>query len=462
MSAINRKEQIDELIAKMQSEPTDAQKRLELLFDENSFVELGSFNTEAGVVTGYGTVDGRIVYGYCQNGPVSITHAKKIANIYSLALKMGAPVVGVLDSDGVKVDEGVDILEAYGTIFTAQSNASGVVPQLCVVLGKCMGISTFVPVISDFVVMTENNAQMFMTSPAVFHGLDGKATSYEQLGGADTLNEEGLVHRVAKDEAEAFSYTRELIDLLPDNNLEGVPQCDFADDLNRIDEILDSIVPADTESALDMRAILNAVADNNRFIELQAGYADNMITGLMRIGGITVGVAANNGDLRVDACKKAGELVGICDSFNIPIVTFTDVLGYEHSLETERRGVMKYGARLMAYFAGATVPKVNVIVRNGVGNAYLLMNSKHIGADVVFAWPSAKVALMPEQAATQILGIAQNDYEAESTPYAVAGKGYIDAVILPSTTRKRLISALDMLLTKRESSPARKHSSIEY
>jgi acetyl-CoA carboxylase carboxyltransferase component len=460
--AMNRKGQIDELVAKLQAQTSQAQVRLKQLFDENSFVEIGACNKSAGVVTGYGAVDGRLVYAFCQEGPVSIMHAKKIANIYNLALKMGAPIVGVLDSEGVSIDEGVDVLEAYGTIFSAQSSASGVIPQISIVAGKCLGVASFVPIISDFVIMTENNAQMFMTSPAVFHGLEGKATSYEELGGAETLNEEGIIHRVAADEQDAIKQARELIGFLPQNNLEGIVADNCVDDLNREDEGLNGVVPEGYVEPINIRAVLSSVADNNHFFELQDKYGDSIITGFMKLGGITVGVIANNGELRADACKKAGELVGKCDAFHIPVVTFTDIIGYEHTLETEQRGIIKYGARLLSYFASATVPKINVILRNGIGNAYLLMNSKHIGADVVYAWPSARVALLEEKAATNVIGIDSDRYVNSTNPYAVAGKGYVDSVILPSATRKRLISAVMMLATKRENAPVRKHSSIEY
>lgn len=459
---MSRLGQVNDLISKMNEQLSEARIRLEKLFDENSFVEIGSFNKKAGVVTGYGTINNKIVYAFCQEGPVGAKHAKKIGNIYDLALKMGSPVVSIMDSKGLKIEEGLDTLEAYGTIFKNQTNASGVVPQISVILGDCLGVASFMPIISDFVVMCSKNAKMFMTSPATMPGLDGKATTYEQLGGADVLAKEGLVHLCCDGEKECFSKVRELIELLPENNLDLVAPQVSNDDLNRVDSNLDTIVPEDDVTPIDVRYIIKSVADNNYFLELRESYADNIITGFAKFDGVTTGVVANNGVLNINATKKASEFVNTCDAFNIPILTFTDIVGYEKTLKEEQMGIIKYSSILMSSFANATVPKINIILRNGIGNAYLLMNSKHIGADIVYAWPTATVSLLDKESSTKILKMNSDKYDEISNPYAVAGDGYVDTVIIPSNTRKRIISAIEMLLTKRVVKPAKKHSSNDY
>lgn len=459
---MSRIDKINELISKMEQDPSVACERLIKLFDENSFVEIGAFNKNAAVVTGYGTIDGKLVYAYAQEGAVGVEHARKIENIYDLALKMGCPVVGILDSKGIKIDEGLDTLDAYGLMFKNQSNASGIIPQIIIVAGSCIGVAGFGTILSDFVIMPEDNkAKMFMSSPATFEGLEGKATTFESLGGAKALGEEGIVHCVCRDENECIKSAQKLIGFLPENNLD-TSIAEANDDLNRIDESLDTIVPEDNETPIDVKYIIKSIADNNDFFEIQETFATEMIVGFVHLDGITTGVIANNGVISVDGCKKAGDFVNVCDAFNIPLLTLTDVAGYEHSLAAERNGIMKYSAKLAYAFANATVPKINVIIRNGVGSAYMLMNSKHIGADIVYTWPSANVALLEKNAATNVLGISGEQYDEISAPYTVAGKGYVDNVILPSNTRKRILVALETLLTKREVKPARKHSSVEF
>ncbi len=459
---MSRLDKINELIDKLQAEPTTAYKRLEKLFDENSFVELGAYNKNAGVVTGYGTVNGKLVYAFAQEGAVSTDHARKIDDVYSLALKMGCPVVAVMDSNGMKIDDGLDTLEAYGIMFKNQTAASGVIPQISVVLGNCLGISSFLSILSDFVIMSETGAKMFMSSPSIYSGLEGKATTYEALGGAKTLAENGVVHFSCPDEEECFNKARKLIDMLPSNNLDDFYQIEPTDDLNREDATLNTVIPEDNVSPVDMEYIVKSIADNGDFFEICESFAKGIRTGFVRLDGITAGVVANNGQLSADSAKKAGEFVNICDAFNIPIVTFTDIDGYVHNDTNEHSNTIKYGAKFMFAFANATVPKINVIVRNGIGNAYLLMNSKHIGADIVYAWPSACVALMSREAAINIMGTSSERYDQVTSPYEVAAKGYIDGVIIPSTTRKRILMALEMLMTKRENTVLRKHSSIEF
>ena len=459
---MSRFDEINGLIAKMQSEPSTARQRLEMLFDENSFVELGAFNTEAEVVTGYGTVGGKLVYAFAQEGVVNTKHAKKIADVYTLALKMGCPVVAVMDSKGVALEDGLDTFDSYGVMFKSQASASGVVPQISIVMGDCLGISTFLPALSDFVIMSEESAKMFLLSPNVYSGLDGKETTYEDIGGAEALAQKGLVHFVCSNDDECFLKAQELIEMLPANNLDDIVVSEISDDLNRIDENLNFIVPEDDTTEIDMRAIIKSVADNLKFLEVSASSAENIISGFIRLDGITTGVIANSGMLDIAGVRKAGEFINICDAFNIPIVSFTDVAGYEAMNIDEQSDVIKYSAKLAFAFASATVPKINVIVRNGIGNAYLIMNSKHIGADIVYAWPSANVALIDKKAATNVMGYGEKEYNKLSTPYQIAGDGYVDDVIIPASTRKRVLVALEMLLSKREYTVAKKHSSIEF
>lgn len=458
---MSRFDEINNLIAKMQEAPSLAKERLEKLFDENSFVELGSFNTDAGVVTGYGTIEGKLCYAFSQEGVVNKKHANKIANCYTLALKMGCPIIAVMDSKGIALEDGFDTFDAYGVMFKAQAAASGVIPQISIVVGNCLGISTFLPSIADFVIMSKENAKLFMLSPSIYSGLDGKA-SYDEIGSADVLSKKGLVHFECENDLDCFNKARELVELLPSNNLEEYNIIDTTDDLNRVDKALDSIVPEDNKTEIDMRAIIRSVADNNKFTEVSEHYAKNVVTGFVRLDGITTGVIANEGLIDIDGIKKTGEFVNICDAFNIPLVTFTDVEGYSHIHIDEQSDVIKYSAKLAFSFANATVPKINVIVRNGIGNAFLVMNSKHVGADVVYAWPSASIALISKEAATKVMDIPEERFNEISTPYRIAADGYVDTVIIPSNTRKRILIALEMLLTKRENTVAKKHASIDF
>ncbi len=459
---MSRFDEINELIAKMQEEPSQAKKRLEALFDEHSFVELGSFNTDAGVVTGYGTIEGKLCYAYSQEGVVNEKHAKKIADCYTLALKMGCPVIAVMDSAGIALEDGFSTMDSFGVMFKSQAAASGVIPQISIVVGNCLGISTFLPTLSDFVIMSEENAKLFMLSPSIYAGLDGKASSYEDIGGAEALSAKGLVHFECANEKACYEKARELVDLLPSNNLEEYSIKETTDDLNRTDEALNAIVPEDNKTPVDMKAIICSVADNNMFTEVSEHNAQNVVTGFVRLDGITTGIIANQGLIDIDGVKKAGEFVNICDAFNIPLVTFTDVEGYSRLHVDEQSDVIKYSAKLAFAFANATVPKINVVIRNGIGNAFLVMNSKHIGADIVYAWPSASIALVSKEAATKVINIPEARFNEISTPYKIASDGYIDAVIIPATTRKRILIALEMLLTKRENIVAKKHSSIEF
>ncbi len=458
---MSRIDKVNELIARRQEKHSKERLRLDKLFDENSFVEIGAHNTDAGVVTGYGTINGALVYAFSQDGAVNVAHATKIANLYSLAIKMGNPVVGIMDSKGVDMTEGLDTLEAFGIIMKMQTEASGVIPQISVIAGDCMGMGSFIPVLADFVIMTKTNSTLFMQSPSVFSGLEGKANAPADLNASRHAEKTGLVHMVGETEEECFELTRKLLAYLPENNLE-IPMVQPTDDINRIDNRLNEFLPEDNESPIDMKYLISSIADNGEFFEIHGEYSTNLIEGFIHLDGMTAGVIANNGLMNITATLKAGEFVNICDAFNIPIVTLTDVAGYERKLSEEINGIEKYGAKLIYSFANATVPKINIIIRNAIGNPYMLMNSKHIGADIVYAWPSACVALMEKKAYTKITGTSSEDYDALSSPYNVEGMGYVDSLIVPSNTRKRIIVALEMLMTKRENKSARKHSSIEF
>lgn len=478
-----------------------ARERIALLFDEGSFIEVDAFVTHRckefnmteneapgeGVVTGYGTIDGRLVYAYSQDftvfgGAIGEMHAAKICKILDMALKMGAPVIGMCDSGGARIQEGVDALKGFGDIFYRTARLSGVVPQISVILGPCAGGAVFTPAMTDFVVMADKTAQMFVTGPSVTRGVTGVDVTAEELGSAEAhASKSGVAGIHCKTEEECIAQVKLLLSYLPSNNLESVPMVSCTDDLNRVSAALDSIVPEDGETAYSMKSIIAEVMDNGEFVEIFAEYATNIITGLARLNGSTVGVMANNpeamsGMLDCDASEKGARFVRFCDSFNIPVVTFTDVPGYLPGVEQEHGGLVRHGAKLLYAFAEATVPKVNVIVRKAYGGAYITMNSKHTGADMVFAWPTAEIAVVPSDTAANIVfknDIAASDdpmttrvqkiaeyKEKVTNPYIAASRGYVDDVIEPNSTRQRLVSALEMLMSKRESGPAKKHGNM--
>lgn len=478
-----------------------ARERIALLFDEGSFVEVDAFVTHRckefnmadndapgeGVVTGYGTIDGRLVYAYSQDftvigGSIGEMHAAKICKIMDMALKMGAPVIGMCDSGGARIQEGVDALKGFGDIFYRTAKLSGVVPQISVVLGPCAGGAVFSPAMTDFVVMADKTSQMFLTGPSVIKGVTGEDVSLEELGGAEVHAAKSGVSAIrCKTEEECLAQVKLLLSYLPSNNLETAPMYDCTDDLNRVSETLNSIVPEDGNTSYNMKSVIAEVADNGEFVEMFPEYAANLITGFARMNGSTVGILANqpevmSGVLDCNSSEKGARFVRFCDSFNIPVITFTDVPGYLPGTEQEYNGVIRHGAKLFYAFAEATVPKINVIVRKAYGGAYIAMNSKHIGADMVFAWPTAEIAVMGPDGAANIIFkndiAASNDPMATRTekiaeytekfanPYVAASRGYVDDVIEPDSTRPRLISALEMLMSKRESGPAKKHGNI--
>ncbi len=478
-----------------------ARERLALLFDEGSFVELDAFVTHRckefnmadndapceGVITGYGTVDGRLVYAYSQDytvigGSIGEMHAAKICKVMDMALKMGAPVIAMCDSGGARIQEGVDALKGFGDIFYRTAKLSGVVPQISLVLGPCAGGAVFSPAMTDFIVMADKTSQMFLTGPSVILGATGEEISFEELGGAEAhAQKSGVAGLHFATEEECVAQVKTLLSYLPSNNLESAPMYDCTDNINRISEGLNSIIPDDAKAPYNMKSIIAEVADNGELFEVFPEYAQNLITGFIRMNGSTVGVVANCPDVMAgaldgDASEKGARFVRFCDSFNIPIVTFTDVPGYLPGAEQEHNGIIRRGAKLFYAFCEATVPKVNVIVRKAYGGAYIAMNSKHIGADMVFAWPTAEIAVMGCDGAANIM--FKNEIAASSdpmttraekiaeytekyaNPYVAAARGYVDDVIEPDSTRPRIISALEMLMSKRETGPAKKHGNI--
>ncbi len=416
------------------------------LLDDNSFVEIGALTKNSTVITGYGTINNRLVFVFCQNGSVDLLHAKKIENIYSNALKTGSPVIGILNSNGMNIKGGLEILDAYGTILKTQADASGVILQICYVTGECIGTSAFMAGVSDFVFMTDKSGKLCLESPNVY--TDAKSfDSNSVLNGAYHSEKTGLAHFSYKTDEQCINGIRELVGYLPSNYLE-TSECPFTeDDLNRTDEALNN-------PNIDMQSIINSLADDKKFLNVNGNYCKNLITGFSSFGGYTAAVVANNGALNALALQKASDFVNFCDAFNIPIVNLTDATCYENNLQGDSLSI-RNGAKLIRAYANATVPKINVIVKGAVGSSYLIMNSKHIGADVVIAWKNSFVSVMEKEAASKLFNIS-----IDKTPLDAASYGYVDDIIEPSITRKRLIMHLEMLSSKRCSNHAKKHCSI--
>jgi acetyl-CoA carboxylase carboxyltransferase component len=491
-----------ERIAKQhESGKLTARERLEKLLDENSFVEVDAFvETRAidfdmqkkkipgdGVVTGYGTIDGRPVFVASQDftvigGSLGEAHARKITKVMDMAMKVGAPFISINDSGGARIEEGIDALSGYGEIFFRNTLASGVIPQISVIMGPCAGGAVYSPAITDFVFMVDKTSYMFITGPQVIKSVTGEDVTFESLGGSEVHNSKsGVAHFRCANEEECIKEIRRLISYIPDNNLTDPEVLVVTDDPNRLEESLSGIVPDSSNKPYDMKEIITKVMDNGEFMEVHRHFAQNIIVGFGRLNGKTVGIVANQpnvlaGVLDVDSSDKAARFVRFCDSFNIPLVSFTDTAGYLPGTGQEYSGIIRHGAKLLYAFSEATVPKINVIVRKAYGGAYIAMNSKHLGADIVFAWPSAEIAVMgPEGAANIIfrkeIAAAEDPVECReqkieeyrnkfSNPYIAAARGYVDDVIDPATTRPRLISALEMLAGKRENRPAKKHGNI--
>jgi methylmalonyl-CoA decarboxylase alpha subunit len=478
-----------------------ARERILKLLDEGSFVEIDAFvkhrcvnfgmeDKEApgeGVITGYGTVEGKLVYVFAQDftvigGSLGEMHAAKICKAQEMALKVGAPLIGINDSGGARIQEGVDALSGYGNIFYNNTIASGVIPQISVILGPCAGGAVYSPALTDFIFMVENTSKMFITGPEVIKTVTGEEVSAEDLGGAMTHNKvSGVAHFIDNSEEECIKKIKQLLSFLPQNNLEIAPCFDPSDDANRIDEALNNIIPDNPNKAYDMKEVIYSLSDSGEFLEYQPYYAENIITGFMRLNGKSVGVIANQpnrlaGCLDINASDKAAHFIRTCDSFNVPLLTLVDVPGFLPGTSQEYGGIIRHGAKMLYAYPEATVPKVTVITRKAYGGAYIAMCSKHLGADVVLAWPTAEIAVMGPSGAANIIfrkEIKEAEDQVEkrnekieeykntvANPFIAASRGYIDDVIVPSETRKRIISAFDMLAGKREQRPAKKHGNM--
>ena len=478
-----------------------ARERIDLLLDAGTFQELDAFVVHQatrfgmdktrpmgdGVVTGSGRIDGRLVYVFAQDftvfgGSLGLAHAAKIAKVMDLALKNGAPVIGLNDSGGARIQEGVDALGGYAEIFFRNTIASGVIPQLSVILGPCAGGAVYSPAITDFIVMTDRTSHMFITGPDVIRTVTGEEVDFETLGGAHTHNERsGVAHFAADDEEDALFTVRRLLSYMPSNNKQAPPQVESRDAPADAAAELARIVPDSPDKPYEMKDVITRVFDEGSFLEVQKDYARNIVVGFARLGGYPVGVVANQpkhlaGVLDIAASVKAGRFVRFCDAFNIPLVTFVDVPGFLPGTDQEFRGIIRQGAKLLYAFAEATVPKLTVITRKAYGGAYDVMASKHIRADLNVAWPGAEIAVMGPEGAVNILyrkelaeaadptakraALVRDYREHFANPYVAAEKGYVDDVIEPGETRARLLDALVASLGKDEPRPWRKHGNI--
>jgi propionyl-CoA carboxylase beta chain len=480
-----------------------ARERIDLLLDENSFEELDKFVRHQsddfgideqrpagdGFVTGYGRIEGRLVYVFAQDftvfgGSLSEANAQKITKIMDLAMRVGAPVIGLNDSGGARIQEGVKSLAGYADIFLRNTLSSGVIPQISAILGPCAGGAVYSPAITDFIFMTRETSYMFVTGPDVIKTVTHEDVSKQELGGAMTHNSKsGVAHFVAQDDAECLAMIRELMSYLPSNNLDDPPRRHSGDLWDRADARLDSIVPEDPQKPYDIKEVIRAVADEAEFFEVHEHFAQNLVVGFARFEGRPVGIVANQpavlaGVLDINASVKGARFVRFCDAFNIPLVTFEDVPGFLPGTQQEFGGIIRHGAKLLFAFAEATVPKITIITRKAYGGAYCVMSSKHIRTDINYAWPTAEIAVMGPEAAVNIVYRREIEQAAEAqreklrlekvedfrerfaNPYVAAERGYIDAVIEPSQTRAKIIVALRSLENKRDTNPRKKHGNI--
>jgi propionyl-CoA carboxylase beta chain len=478
-----------------------ARERLDLLLDPGTFTELDPFVTHRctefglanqkylgdSVVTGYGQIDGRLVFVFSQDftvfgGSLSEAHAEKICKIMDLAMKVGAPVIGLNDSGGARIQEGVVSLAGYANIFLRNVMASGVVPQISAILGPCAGGAVYSPAITDFILMVKDTSYMFVTGPEVVRTVTHEEVTFEELGGAMVHNStSGVAHFAAQSEPECLHLIRRMISYMPSNNAEDPPFIPTDDPADRMDAELDHIVPVQPMRGYDVREVIRRVVDNGEFLEVHEHWAQNLVVGFARLGGQSVGIVAQQpavlaGVLDINSSTKGARFVRFCDCFNIPLVTFVDVPGFLPGVGQEHGGIIRHGAKLLYAYCEATVPKVTVILRKAYGGAYDVMSSKHIRGDINLAWPMAEIAVMGPEGAVNIIfrdAIAEAaDPEAErkrlvaeyverfANPYVAAARGYIDDVIEPRETRPRLISALAMLKNKRDTNPPKKHGNI--
>ena len=478
-----------------------ARERMELLFDPGTFEEVDKLVTHRcldfgmesqivpgdGVVTGHGRIDGRVAYAFAQDftvfgGSLSETNAAKIVKIMDMAMRAGAPIVGLNDSGGARIQEGVLSLGGYADIFLRNTLASGVVPQISAILGPCAGGAVYSPAITDFNVMVKGSSYMFVTGPDVIKTVTHEDVTKDDLGGAMTHNEKsGVAHFAVENDRECIALVRELLSFMPSNNLDEPPRRPTDDPVDREDPALDSLVPPSANQPYDMLDLIRSIADDGAFLEVHEHYAKNIVVGFARLGGRPVGIVANQpahlaGTLDINASVKGARFVRFCDCFNIPLVTFEDVPGFLPGTVQEYGGIIRHGAKLLYAYAEATVPKVTVITRKAYGGAYCVMSSKHIRTDFNYAWPTAEIAVMGAEGAVNILYKREIDKAADpaakraekiaefrekfANPFVAAERGFIDEVIRPRTTRRRLIQALATLETKRERNPAKKHGNI--
>jgi len=478
-----------------------ARERIDLLLDKGSFREVDAFvqhrthdfNLDKqkymsdSVVTGWGTIEGRLVYVFSQDftvfgGSLGEVHAEKICKIMDMAMKNGAPVIGLNDSGGARIQEGVVALGGYADIFLRNTLASGVIPQISAIMGPCAGGAVYSPALTDFIFMVRNSSYMFVTGPDVVKTVTHEEVSFEDLGGASVHSEKsGVCHIAADSEGDALYLIRKLLGYLPQNNMEDPPFIIGGDDPLRMDEALGTMIPDDPGKPYDMKDIIRSIVDNGQFFEIHENYAQNVVVGFARLGGHSVGIVANQpavlaGVLDIDASEKAARFVRFCDSFNIPIITFVDVPGFLPGTVQEHHGIIRSGAKLLYAYCEATVPKLTVITRKAYGGAYDVMSSKHIRGDLNLAWPSAEIAVMGPDGAVSIIfrkelekakdrvrkkaELVAEYREKFASPYVAAERGYIDDVIEPRETRPRLINALEMLSNKRDANPAKKHGNI--
>src|SRR3954452_4385805 len=489
-----------------------ARERINFLLDEGTFEETDRFVTHRatdfgmdqqkvlgdGFVTGYGRIEGRLAFVFAQDftvfgGSLSEANAAKIVKIMEMAMKVGAPVIGLNDSGGARIQEGVMSLAGYADIFLRNTLASGVIPQISAIMGPCAGGAVYSPAITDFILMVDKTSYMFVTGPDVIKTVTHEEVTKDQLGGAATHNEtSGVAHFMAHDDAECLSMVRELFGFIPSNNLDDPPRRDCTDPIDRADPELATVVPVESSQPYDIKDVITRVVDDGYFFEVHEHYAKNIVVGFARLNGRSVGIVANQpaflaGVLDINASVKGARFVRFCDAFNIPLITFEDVPGFLPGTQQEYGGIIRHGAKLLFAFAEATVPKITVITRKAYGGAYCVMSSKHIRTDVNYAWPTAEIAVMGAEGAVNIVykreldkaaKSANSDAEKEkiiaalrkektddsrdrcSNPYIAAEKGYVDAVIRPRETRKKLIDALEMLETKRDKNPPKKHGNI--
>jgi propionyl-CoA carboxylase beta chain len=473
-----------------------ARERIEMLLDPNTFVEMDKMMTHRchdfgmennkvlgdGMVTGYGKIDGRLMFVFAQDftvfgGTMSRANADKVIKVMDTAMRMGAPVIGLNDSGGARIQEGVESLAGYADIFYRNVMSSGVIPQISAILGPCAGGAVYSPAMTDFIFMVKNTSYMFVTGPEVIKTVTHEEVTMDELGGAMTHNAtSGVAHFAAENDEQVLLMVRELMSFLPSNNMEDPPMQPCTDDIMRQDEKLQTVVPADPNKPYDMKEIINTVVDNHNFFEVAPHYAPNILTGFARMGGKPVGIVANQpaflaGVLDINSSVKAARFVRFCDCFNIPIITFVDVPGFLPGTNQEYGGIIKHGAKLLYAYSEATVPKITLITRKAYGGAYDVMSSKHIGADVNYVYPTGEIAVMGPEGAVNIIHkgklegeertAAVDDYRRTfASPYKAAELGYVDEIIFPKQTRVKLIQALEMTQNKSKTNPPKKHGNI--